>query len=141
VDWFIYDEFGLTVALVAATLPFALFPTVIVGSSISETIWHASSDLGAKHHQEFFRIALPLMLPGVALGAVASFVVSTSSVCEAAFLGGPGQMTVGKVVSELEGARQLSTICALGTTNLCAVGFLMFILIQVMHKQKSLGLD
>jgi len=135
IDWFLYSEFGVTLALIAATLPFALFPIVLVASTIPETVWAASEDLGTTRFREFYRLAIPLFLPGVVIGALASFVSATSSVCEATMLGGPAQMSIGKMLSQLEGARQMGAIYAMASSTLVAAIIIVGLLVYLRSRQ------
>jgi len=64
---------GLVVGSVLYSLPFAVQPTVAAFSSVDRSLLHASSILGASRWRTFWRIILPLSLPGVLTGLVLSF--------------------------------------------------------------------
>jgi molybdate transport system permease protein len=64
---------GLVVGSVLYSLPFAVQPMAASFSSIDHKLLDASALLGASHWRTFWRIVLPLGLPGVLTGFVLSF--------------------------------------------------------------------
>ena len=64
---------GLVVGSVLYSLPFAVQPMAASFSSIDRKLLEASALLGASHWRTFWRIVLPLGLPGVITGFVLSF--------------------------------------------------------------------
>lgn len=64
---------GLLVASVLYSLPFAVQPLVSAFSSIDQRLIEASWALGVSHIKTFFRVILPLSLPGVITAIVLSF--------------------------------------------------------------------
>ena len=64
---------GLVVGSVLYSLPFAVQPMAASFSSIDRKLLDASALLGASHWRTFWRIVLPLGLPGVLTGFVLSF--------------------------------------------------------------------
>jgi molybdate transport system permease protein len=64
---------GLVVGSVLYSLPFAVQPIAAAFSSVDRTLLNASATLGASRWRTFWRIVLPLGLPGVLTGFVLSF--------------------------------------------------------------------
>jgi molybdate transport system permease protein len=64
---------GLLVASVLYSLPFAVQPLVSAFSSVDRRLIEASWALGVSHIKTFFRVILPLSLPGVITAIVLSF--------------------------------------------------------------------
>jgi spermidine/putrescine transport system permease protein len=60
----------------------------------------ASSDLGAKPYQTFFRIILPATLPGIAAGAVLVFIPSLGNFIVPDLLGGAKVLMIGNLVEQ-----------------------------------------
>src|SRR6202043_3858230 len=52
-DWIVFSEFGVTLALLSSTAPFAIFPIVIRLGTVRNSIWLASDDLGIGLIREF----------------------------------------------------------------------------------------
>ena len=64
---------GLVVGSVLYSLPFAVQPTAAAFSSVDHMLLDASATLGASRWRTFWRVVLPLGLPGVLTGLVLSF--------------------------------------------------------------------
>lgn len=127
VSWLMFSEFGVVLAIVAATLPFGIFPILTVGVNIPQTVWLASEDLGATRFREFWVVAVPLLLPGIITGGIASFVVAAASASEIVMLGGTSQSSLARVVQELESASKLDAIFALGSLMLGISAMAIFV--------------
>jgi putative spermidine/putrescine transport system permease protein len=85
---------GLVLAHTALAIPFVM---VTVGASlrtIDPTLERAAANLGASPVRTFMKVTLPLMLPGVAMGALFAFITSLDEVVVAIFLTSPTVMTL-----------------------------------------------
>ncbi|HSL60882.1 MAG TPA: spermidine/putrescine ABC transporter permease PotC [Desulfotignum sp.] len=80
--------------LLAAHITFCLpFVIVLVHARISgfdPAVVDAARDLGAREHEVFFRIILPMILPAVLAGWLLSFTLSLDDVIISFFVTGPG---------------------------------------------------
>ena len=84
----IYNEFGVTVGLVSAALPFAVFPISTVLGRIPYTLQEAARTLGADRTHIFWQITFPLSLPGVMASATVVFLYSLGAFATPLLLGG-----------------------------------------------------
>jgi molybdate transport system permease protein len=64
---------GLVIGSVLYSLPFAVQPIAAAFSSVDRTLLQASATLGASSWRSFWKIILPLGIPGVFTGLVLSF--------------------------------------------------------------------
>src|SRR2546423_2737544 len=64
---------GLVLASVLYSLPFAVQPLIASFEGIDRSLLHASAILGARRLRTFWRVILPLSLPGVVTSLVLSF--------------------------------------------------------------------
>lgn len=64
---------GLLVASVLYSLPFAVQPFTAAFSGVDRRLLEASATLGASRFKTFFRVLLPLSMPGVLTGIILSF--------------------------------------------------------------------
>jgi len=64
---------GLVIGSILYSLPFAVQPFAASFALVDPRLMSASATLGASHLQTFFRVILPLSLPGVVTGVVLSF--------------------------------------------------------------------
>jgi putative spermidine/putrescine transport system permease protein len=85
---------GLAVAHVVITVPYVVRAVTASLQGIDPELESAARVLGASGPIAFFTVTLPLIRPGVAAGALFSFIVSFDNVPVSIFLLGPGQMTL-----------------------------------------------
>jgi len=64
---------GLVIASVLYSFPFAVQPLMVSFESVDRKLLHASAVLGAGNLRTFWRVILPLSLPGVVTAVVLSF--------------------------------------------------------------------
>ena len=88
--------FSIILAHVVLGAPFVVITVTAAMSSFDEQLLRASASLGANQFTTFFKIILPLLLPGVIAGALFAFITSLDEVVVVIFLAGPEQtpMTV-----------------------------------------------
>lgn len=84
----IFNNTGVVIALVHILLPFMIFPILSVLLQFDNAQREAANDLGADRVQTFFRVVLPLSLPGVIAGAQIVFTLAISAFVTPALLGG-----------------------------------------------------
>ncbi|BBK37534.1 ABC transporter permease [Allostella sp. ATCC 35155] len=85
---------GLILAHAALGAPFVVVTVQATLAGFDRTLARAGASLGAGGWTVFRRIMLPLILPGVASGALFAFATSFDEVVVAFFLAGPGQRTL-----------------------------------------------
>lgn len=79
---------AVVVALVHVLLPFAVLPMHSVMKRLDGTYLRAAASLGANGFQRFFRVWLPLSLPGVLAGAAMVFLLAVGMYTAPALVGG-----------------------------------------------------
>ena len=85
---------SLSLAHMVITLPYVVRAVMASLQGIDPEIESAARVLGASGPVAFFTVTLPLIRPGVAAGALFSFIVSFDNVPVSIFLLGAGQMTL-----------------------------------------------
>lgn len=85
---------GLILAHATLAAPFVVITVLATLASFDRTLLRAASSLGASPLTAFRRVMLPLILPGVASGAVFAFAASFDEVVVALLIAGPGQRTL-----------------------------------------------
>lgn len=75
-------------------IPFAYMPIRARLEDMDLTLEQAAADLYATPWKTFQRITLPLLIPGIAAGAMLAFIVSFDDVIITAFVAGPGETTL-----------------------------------------------
>lgn len=94
----LYNEFAIITGLVYNYLPFVILAIYASLQRLNPEILEASQDLGAPKWKTFFRVTLPLTLPGVAAGAVFVFVLSIGNFITPDLLGGGRIQMVGNLI-------------------------------------------
>jgi putative spermidine/putrescine transport system permease protein len=89
---------GLVVAHTALAFPFVVVNVAASLRTLDETVELAARGLGASPLVTFFRITLPLILPGVAAGALFAFITSWDEVVVALFQSTPLLQTLPVVI-------------------------------------------
>jgi putative spermidine/putrescine transport system permease protein len=106
VSFFLYSEFGLTMALVQLYVVLCVGPIFFSLAKIDKSILEAARDMGASGFQIFREIILPLSLPGVAIGMIFVFVLVMGEFATAGVVGGGKTGMVGNVILNLMGIAQ-----------------------------------
>lgn len=113
---------GLALAHMVITVPYVVRAVVASLQGIDAEIENAARVLGASRPAAFFTVTLPLARPGIAAGALFSFIVSFDNVPVSIFLLGPGQMTLPvKIFTAIEYGVDPS-IAAISTMLILATG-------------------
>lgn len=95
---FMYNDFGIIVGLVYTLLPFMILPVYSAVSKVNDSVIEASRDLGANGIQTFFKIILPLTMPGVFSGSLMVFIPAIGYFFISDILGGGKLMLIGNLI-------------------------------------------
>ncbi len=95
----LFNETGIMLGLIHVLLPFMVFPIMNVLHTIPSSYEEAARNLGANRFQVFYRVLLPLALPGIAAGTLIVFTNSMAAYVTPAILGG-GTKTLAVVITE-----------------------------------------
>jgi putative spermidine/putrescine transport system permease protein len=90
---------GVLIALVLTGFPFAFLLMLGYASGVDPALDRAASILGASARQRFFRVDLPLLLPGIAITFALSFVLAFAVFPSATLLGNDAGPT--RVISKV----------------------------------------
>lgn len=103
-EFLLYSPFAVVLTLTHIYTPFAFLPIYASLEHIPRNLVEASHDLGASPFQTFWRVILPLSIPGVLAGATFAFVLSLGDFLAPLLLGGPGGIMISNIVVSLFGA-------------------------------------
>lgn len=90
----IYNMVGVLIALAHILLPFMILPLYGVMTRIDRSLIRAARSLGASPSRAFFKVFVPLSLPGVVSGSCLVFLLAAGSYITPALVGGRGQITL-----------------------------------------------
>ncbi len=90
---------AVVIMMVYYYLPFMVLPLYAVLERFDQKLIEASLDLGAKWSQTFYKIIVPLTMPGIISGFFLVFVPSFAEFAIPELMGGDKKMFVGTVIS------------------------------------------
>jgi len=126
---FVFNLNAVLLTLTVLLIPFAILPIFLSLERIPRNLIEASVDLGASNWQTFWRIILPLSLPGVVTAASFVFVLAIGDFLTPQMVGGPNGFTFGRIIYSQFGAAfnwpfgaALSVILSLVMAAVIAIG-------------------
>ena len=93
-----YNNFGVIVGMVYTLLPFMILPVYSAVSKVDQNYLDAAEDLGAGKLRRFFRVYLPLTLPGAFNGSLMVFIPAIGFFFISDILGGGKAMIIGNLI-------------------------------------------
>ena len=94
----LYNVFSVQLGLVYSYLPFMILPLYGSLSRLDESLVEAAADLGARPRRILFSVIVPLILPGIAAGALLVFIPAVGEFVIPDLLGGPDTLMIGKLL-------------------------------------------
>jgi putative spermidine/putrescine transport system permease protein len=129
-------RWGVATAQGVLALPFVVLSIIATIRQRDQALERAARTLGASPIKAFWFIALPLMLPGVAAGAILAFMTSFDDVIMPIFLGGFNANTLPKVMLDALYERSDPSVMA-ASTGFSLVGILMFLVLSVFIRRRN----
>ncbi len=94
----LYTDGAVYVGIIYAYLPFMVLPLYAALARLDYTTVEAAMDLGCRPWQAFYRITLPLSLPGIIAGTLLVFIPAMGEFVIPELLGGPDSIMIGRVL-------------------------------------------
>ncbi|OUM75071.1 spermidine/putrescine ABC transporter permease [Pseudomonas caspiana] len=94
---------GRFMVFVYIWLPFMILPIQASLERLPPSLLQASADLGARPHQTFMQVILPLSIPGIAAGSIFTFSLTLGDFIVPQLIGPPGYF-IGSMVYAQQGA-------------------------------------
>jgi spermidine/putrescine transport system permease protein len=91
-------SFAVVAGLTYNFLPFMALPLYVSLERIDRSLVEAAGDLYAGKAQTFWRVILPLSIPGIFAGVLLTFIPATSDFVNATILGGVGNTMIGNII-------------------------------------------
>jgi putative spermidine/putrescine transport system permease protein len=136
----VHNTFGTVVATLHILLPFMVLPLYATMQKIPRDLLQAGASLGANPALVFWKVFLPLSLPGVLAGSTLVFVLSLGFYITPELLGGGRTIMVSMLVSRnVELYDQWGAASAVGVVLLAAVGVIFFAVSRAIPLDRVLG--
>jgi spermidine/putrescine transport system permease protein len=127
-EFLLYSPFAVVLTLTHIYTPFTFLPIYASLEHIPRNLVEVSHDLGATPVQTFWKVIIPLSIPGVVAGATFAFVLSLGDFLAPLLLGGPSGIMISNIVVSLFGAAYNWPLgAALSLTMLLVVVGLLFL--------------
>lgn len=124
----VYNTLGVTIGMVHYMIPFATLLLYANLSDIDRRIMQAARSLGARPATVFWRVWIPLSMPGIALAALFVFVFSLGFFVTPALLGGGKTLMVAEYISlQISTTARWDLATSLSTTLLVVIGALVWL--------------
>ncbi len=125
-------DFAVYVGIVYSYLPFMILPLYANLEKMDLTLLEAAADLGCKPWQAFYKITLPLSVPGIVAGCLLVFIPAVGEFVIPSLLGDPGMLMIGKVLwTEFFNNRDWPVASAV------AIALLLFLVIPIMYLDRA----
>lgn len=141
--YFFYADVGLlnsyaalVLAHTALATPFVVITVTATLSGFDHSLTRAAAGLGAPPITVFFKVTLPLIVPGMVSGSLFAFATSFDEVVVALFVAGPEQRTLPKVM--FSGIReQISPTILAAATVLILVTIAMLSIAELLRQRSE----
>lgn len=99
-EFLLYSQQAVIITLAHAWAAFAILPLYVSLEKIDKSLLEAATDLGDGPVARFFRITLPLSMPGVISASLLIFIPTTGDYITPALLGGPDGAMIGNLIQK-----------------------------------------
>ncbi|WP_243470722.1 ABC transporter permease subunit [Ruegeria denitrificans] len=94
----LYTEFAVYIGIVYTYMPFMILPLYANMEKLDNSLNEAAADLGSRPTNTFFKITLPLTMPGIVAGSLLVFIPATGEYVIPDLLGGGNVQMIGRVL-------------------------------------------
>ena len=127
---------GLILAHTALGTPFVVITVTATLTGFDTNLVRASQSLGANTMKTFFKVIMPLILPGVISGALFAFITSFDEVVVVLFLGSVDQITIPRQM--WAGIRQeISPVILCMATCLVALSITLLTTVELLRRRSE----
>jgi spermidine/putrescine transport system permease protein len=102
-SFILYNPTSVIITLSHAWLAFAILPVYVSLEKIDRSLLEAATDLGDTPAERFWRITLPLSMPGVIASSLLIFIPTVGDYITPSLVGGTSGIMVGNIIQSLFG--------------------------------------
>lgn len=132
----LFSKQAMVLTYVQVWLPFMIIPVFTVIDHIPDSYLEAAADLGSGGLTAFWRIVLPLALPGIVAGSLTVFSLTMGDYITPTLIGGPGDQMIGRIIADNFGT---AFNWPLGAALIIPVLLLIFSLMWLANRLGGLG--
>ena len=132
----VYTFTGIILAHVALSTPFVVITVTATLVGFDTNMTRAAQSLGARPIRTFFKVIMPLILPGVISGALFAFITSFGEVVIVMFMASLDQLTIPKQM--WAGIRQeISPVILCMATCLVALSIFLLTTVELLRRRSE----
>jgi len=131
-----YNRFGVLVGMSYVLLPYMVLALYGVMKGIDSGLVRAARSLGATGPQAFYRVYLPLTLPGIGGGSLLVFILSLGFFITPALMGSPRETMIAMVIEN-----QVGVVLNWGFASALAMVLLICTVLGFLVYDRVLGLE
>lgn len=136
----LHTEFAVHLGIVYSYLPFMVLPIYAVLERMDWTLIEAAQDLGARPLKAFFRVTLPLSMPGVFAGWLLVFIPALGEFIIPDLLGGSDTLMLGRVLwTEFFNNRDWPLASALAVLLMLIVLLSALLLVKALQRREAVS--
>lgn len=126
----LYNEFAVVLTLAHAWAPFAILPIYVSLQKINPSVLEAATDLGNGAVQRFFRVTLPLTVPGIIAASLIIFIPTVGDYVTPSLVGGSdGKMIANLIQVQFGAANDWPLGATLSLLAMMSVGFVALVFV------------
>ncbi|MFC3086313.1 ABC transporter permease [Tabrizicola soli] len=130
------SHLGVIVAHAVLGIPFVIITVTATLSGFDQSLIRAAHSLGANPRTTFFKVIMPLILPGIISGALFAFVTSFDEVVAVLFIAGPDQQTIPRQM--FNGIREAISPAILAVaTILVVISVLLLATVELLRRRSD----
>lgn len=97
-EFILYNQAAVVITLSHAWVPFAVLPIFVAMEKIDRSLLEAAQDLGDSAFWRFWRVTLPLSMPGVVAATLIVFVPTIGDYVTPKLVGGPNGLMIANMI-------------------------------------------
>jgi putative spermidine/putrescine transport system permease protein len=134
----LYNRVGVVIGMIHIMLPYMIIVLYSVMVGIDRTLLDAANSLGASPFGAFWRVFLPLCLPGTYAGTLLVFIISLGFFVTPAVLGGGRDVTIATFVRQEMGVLDWGAATAMSAALLVVTIILFLVVDRVFGTERLL---
>ena len=97
-SFILYNQNAVVITLAHAWIPFAILPIFVALERVDRSLIEAAEDLGDSGLCRFFRVTLPLSMPGVIAATIIVFIPTIGDYVTPRLVGGPNGLMISNMI-------------------------------------------
>lgn len=131
----LYNANAVVITLAHAYAPFAILPIFVALEKIDRALLEAARDLGETAVMSFFRVTLPLAVPGIVAAVLIVFIPTIGDYVTPRLVGGPnGLMIANMIQTQFLKLNNAPMGAALAVLSMLSVGIVAAVFLRLMRR-------